>query len=81
MKVYLTAALTLETPIQLSLNNILLLNKTYARLFVWPSAILLAEFLSYHRMHFRNKRMVELGAGVGMIPLPRLCNRSVCVRA
>jgi len=35
-------------------------------LFVWPSAILLAEFLSYHRTYFRGKRVVELGAGVGL---------------
>lgn len=35
-------------------------------LFVWPSAILLAEFLSYHRRFFHGKRIMELGAGVGL---------------
>ena len=35
-------------------------------LFVWPSAILLAEFFSYHRAFFRGKKIVELGSGVGL---------------
>ena len=35
-------------------------------LFVWPSAILLAEFLSQHRSLFHGKRIMELGAGVGL---------------
>ena len=35
-------------------------------LFVWPSAILLAEFLWLHRAFFRGKRVLELGAGVGL---------------
>ena len=35
-------------------------------LFVWPSAILLAEFLSYHRSLFHGKRVMELGAGIGL---------------
>ena len=35
-------------------------------LFVWPSSILLAEFLWHHRDFFSGKRLVELGAGVGL---------------
>lgn len=34
--------------------------------FVWPSAILLAEFLSHHRSLFHGKRVMELGAGIGL---------------
>jgi len=52
-------------------------------LFVWPSAILLAEFLSRHRSLFHGKRIMELGAGVGLpgIVAAKLGATGACHRA
>ncbi|XP_054159815.1 histone-arginine methyltransferase METTL23-like [Oppia nitens] len=34
---------------------------------VWPSAPILAQFISYYRSKFNGKRIIELGSGTGMV--------------